>query len=246
VSLEAAAGILEGDLDFKAHHLSDNPFERLVDQACFVVSENVRRIQDNLVLVVSVRQVDIEYNIRLGKALAAWAEGEGQEDWAALGRSMVLSALSLTGETGEIPAGFSLSDEETLVPADTQKLVSAPRIYRILATASPEFSDYYPKVIGIGARVNGIWAWTAAQSLNAAMDGTVMDIAVTFPVGETHYMIIRGIKPFAKIQLYGIDYRTDPQFERYDSSGWVYQTQDQVLVLKMKHRTAVEHIRIFY
>ncbi|MDR1177105.1 MAG: hypothetical protein LBK83_16720 [Treponema sp.] len=245
LSLESTAGILEGDLDLSAQYNSgENPFERLADQACFVISENIRRLQNDLILVVRGGQVDTEFNIRLGKALAAWAEGKGQEEWAGVGRSMVLSALSLTDETGDIPAEFSLSDDEILVPGDTK--ISAPRIYRILATRSPEFSDYYPRAAGIGARVNGIWAWTAAQSLSASMDGTVIDIAVTFPMGETHYMMIRGIKPFTKIQLYNIDYRTDPQFERYDSSGWVYQAQDQVLVLKMKHRTAVEHIRIFY
>jgi hypothetical protein len=75
---------------------------------------------------------------------------------------------------------------------------------------------------------------------------TVLDIAVTFPAGETHYIIIRGIRAFNKIQLYNMDYRTDPQFERYDSSGWSYSAQEQTLVLKMKHRATVEHIRIFY
>jgi hypothetical protein len=73
-----------------------------------------------------------------------------------------------------------------------------------------------------------------------------MDIAVTFPAGETHYMIVRGIRAFNKIQLYNMDYRTDPQFERYDSSGWSYNAQEQTLILKMKHRATVEHIRIVY
>jgi hypothetical protein len=59
-------------------------------------------------------------------------------------------------------------------------------------------------------------------------------------------MIIRGIKAFTKIQLYNMDFRTDFQFERYDSSGWSYSTQEQTLIIKMKHRTAVEHIRVFY
>jgi hypothetical protein len=43
-----------------------------------------------------------------------------------------------------------------------------------------------------------------------------------------------------------MDYRTDPQFERYDSSGWSYSSAEQTLLLKMKHREETEHIRIFY
>jgi hypothetical protein len=59
-------------------------------------------------------------------------------------------------------------------------------------------------------------------------------------------MMIRGVRPFVRLQLYGINYPSDPQFERYDSSGWVYSPQEQTLLLKMKHRSAVERIRIFY
>jgi hypothetical protein len=78
------------------------------------------------------------------------------------------------------------------------------------------------------------------------MENNMLDIAATFPVGETHYMVIRGVKPFTKIQLYNMDYRTDPQFERYDSSGWSYSPSEQTLLVKMKHRTNTEHVRIFY
>jgi len=69
---------------------------------------------------------------------------------------------------------------------------------------------------------------------------------VNFPAGETHYMIIRGMRPFTKIQLYGMDFRTDPQFERYDSSGWSYIAEEQTLILKMKHKTQTEHIKVIY
>ena len=73
-----------------------------------------------------------------------------------------------------------------------------------------------------------------------------MNIDVTFLADETHFMIIRGIPSFSRMQLYNIDFRTDPQFERYDSSGWSYNSQEQTLVLKMRHRDQVERIRIIY
>jgi hypothetical protein len=43
-----------------------------------------------------------------------------------------------------------------------------------------------------------------------------------------------------------MDWRTDSQFEIYDSSGWFYHSQEQVLVLKLRHRAAIENIRIIY
>ncbi|MDR2133674.1 MAG: hypothetical protein LBP27_01105, partial [Treponema sp.] len=183
---------------------------------------------------------DIEFNLRLGAALRSWAEGSGNNDWAALGRSLILSVLSLGDGSGSVPQTLALPEAEKSGEAPGTRL-SAARLYRILGSG-----EYRPRAAVIGSGVNGIWAWTAASPVSAAQDGNVLDISVSFPMGETHHMMIRGVRPFTKIQLYNIDYRTDPQFERYDSSGWVYSSQDQILVLKMKHRAAVEHIRIFY
>jgi hypothetical protein len=59
-------------------------------------------------------------------------------------------------------------------------------------------------------------------------------------------MLICGISRPSRLQLYGIDYRTAVDFERYNSSGWTYSASEQILLLKMVHRNQVEHIRIFY
>jgi hypothetical protein len=119
--------------------------------------------------------------------------------------------------------------------------LSTARLYRILNPGA-----YAPRALSIGAPVNSIWAWTAAQAVSAVQENNILDISVTFPAGEAHYMIVHGIRPFTRIQLYGMDFRTDPQFERYDSSGWSYAASEQILLLKMKHRGTVEHVRIVY
>jgi hypothetical protein len=43
-----------------------------------------------------------------------------------------------------------------------------------------------------------------------------------------------------------MDWRSDSQFEIYDSSGWVYYPQEQVLILKLRHRSTTENVRIIY
>jgi hypothetical protein len=241
---DISLGILEGFVDWKLYRpFGDNPFSRLIDQACFVISEKIwKDAGGNIVLVFSANgMADPEFNLRLGKAFSAYGESTGNESWAALGRSIILSVLSLEDNGGTVPGGAGISETGELSENTDLPRVSAARLYRILAPG-----EYSPGVIGIGAAVNGIWAWTAASAVNAALENNILDISVSFPAGETHYMIIRGIKAFTKIQLYNMDFRTDFQFERYDSSGWSYSTQEQTLIVKMKHRTAVEHIRIFY
>ena len=240
LNLDISAGILEGLVDYRRYRLrGDNPFERLADQVCYLISEYIRRDpKSDRVFVFRGGAADVEFNLRLGRALELWAGNDG--DWAGIGRSLILSVLSLTDPSGTAAPELLINGEGEIDEGTGTRIGSA-RLYRILAPG-----EYYPHAEGIGAGVNGIWAWTTASSVNVTQDGTMLDIAVSFPVGETHYMMIRGIRPFAKIQLYNIDYRTDPQFERYDSSGWIYAAPEQILVLKMKHRAPVEHIRICY
>jgi hypothetical protein len=239
---DLSPGIFEGYLDVKRYRPhDDNPFERLTDQACYVVSEGIRRDEENEgVFVFSDSAADVEFNLRLGISLAAWAEDSGSQSWAAVGRSLTLSVLALEDPMGLLPAKLEISPGGEIGEASVDRISSA-RVHRILKTG-----EYYPHAEGIGSGINGIWTWTASSAISASQENNVLDISVSFPAGETHYMMIRGVRPFSKIQLYNIDFRTDPQFERYDSSGWVYSSQDQILVLKMKHRSTVEHIRIFY
>jgi len=58
-------------------------------------------------------------------------------------------------------------------------------------------------------------------------------------------MVIRGIKPFYRIQLYGMDFRTDPRFESYNSSGYRYNEDTETLFLKMRHKVEMEDIVIY-
>ncbi|MDR3139885.1 MAG: hypothetical protein LBT95_09495 [Treponema sp.] len=243
LTADISPGIIEGFVDWQIYRpRADNPFARLIDQACFLISERMRRdAGGELCLVFLEEAADPLFNLRLGKALVAYGESAREEPWAALGRSLILSVLSLENAEGTFPGGLLLS--ETGEPGENGGLPrqSAALIYRVLAPG-----DYFPRAAPVNAGTGGLWAWTAASALRVVQTNGILDIAVSFPVGETHYMILRGVKPFAKIQLYDMDFRTDPQFERYDSSGWVYSAQEQTLLLKMKHRSAVEHIRLFY
>jgi hypothetical protein len=106
-----------------------------------------------------------------------------------------------------------------------------------------KLTQYYPRITRL---TDGHFAWTVSPAITTSIVDSNMNIAFSFPVGMTHYVMIRGIRPFIRIQIHGTDWRTDRQFESYDSSGWVYHQEEQVLVLKLRHRTTVESIRIIY
>jgi hypothetical protein len=234
-------GIFEGYVDIKQWRPhGDNPFERLVDHVCKdLLAKTCKDAERNLAFVFNDGAADIGYNIRVGKSLIEWGDLSGKSNWASLGRTLVLSALSLCDTAGAFPESVSVSESGKFL--ESGRRLNAAQAFRIIGQG-----EHYPRAAGIGSVLNGLWAWTAASKISASQENNVLDISVYFPEGETHYMMIRGVRPFTRIQLYDMDYRTDWQFERYDSSGWVYSAQEQVLTLKMKHRSPVEYVRIFY
>jgi hypothetical protein len=240
-------GILEAYTEWNAYRSRNaNPFEGLIESACFIIDGGLRQAAGDRVLYFRDGRADTEYNLRLGLALDKYGKHSGREGWGALGRSLIVSVLSLT-ENGSLPAELIVPDTErtsenpgVVRPVPGRARIDSLAVYRHFPAAA------YPHPVSIGPPADGIWAWTASDSVTASLENNVLDIAVSFGAGQTHYMLIRGLRPFSKIQLYGIDYRTDPQFERYDSSGWSFSPSEQTLLLKLKHRSVVEHIKVFY
>jgi hypothetical protein len=219
--------------------------EALVQQAQFVLSPCLKRLPPvnaegmGLVLAFQGDSADIGWNLRLGKALADWGTAVNQAGWAAIGRSIVLSVLSLEDGEGRVIANLGLDGQGEVLPTGTGS-IDAGWIYRLL-----EIGDYRPRALAISPAAAGLWTWTASPDVAVTQEGQILDLTVNFPLGESHYMLVRGVSPFYRLQFYNMDWRSDPQFERYDSSGWVYYPQDRILVLKVKHRSPVEHIRLY-
>jgi len=110
--------------------------------------------------------------------------------------------------------------------------------------ANLKLSEYYPRALWLGE--TGFWAWTVSPSVKPSLQDGNLNISFSYPVGMTHHVIISGIKPFLSLQIHGTTWRTDNQYERYDSSGWVYHQNEQILVLKLRHREQAENIKIVY
>ncbi len=239
----SAVGVLEGWKDWKTYRPGEgNPFDTLIDQASFVIATTLRRVSDTSVYVLVNDQVDPAFNLRTANALIGYGTAANLGDWTGIGRSIVLTMLGMYDPQGSMAASYKVSsDGNSLIPSGDGTFSSA-RFYRFIAPR-----EFFPRAESISVEgLSGVWAWTGAGSISATMQDGVLDIAVDFPVGETHFMMLRGIKPFTKMQLYGIDFRTDSEFERYDSSGWAYSSSEQTLLLKMKHKSPTEHIRIFF
>jgi hypothetical protein len=211
------AGLLEAYSDIRRWQpTADNPVEPLIEQILLLISGTLSRDTENdLVFSSGAESRGLEYSLRLGKALIYWADSVNNTEWAAIGRSLVLSALASGG-------------------------AGAGNLYSILSPG-----EYYPRAAWL--MENGHWAWTVSPSVRANFNSEGnLNVAVSFPVNMSHYIMIRGVRPFLRLQIHGQDWRTSSQFERYDSSGWVYHPEEQTLILKLRHRTPVENVLIVY
>jgi hypothetical protein len=92
----------------------------------------------------------------------------------------------------------------------------------------------------------GVWVWSISPQISAVQSGNALNIYVRFPAASPHYLYIRSVRPFANIQMRGVDYRSDPQLEHYNSPGWVYSAAEQTLSIKMVNRSEAELIRIVF
>ncbi|GHU38509.1 hypothetical protein FACS1894190_00180 [Spirochaetia bacterium] len=243
VTIDLCAGIFEGWWAWNTWHKGEgNPFDYLITVARSIVSELlVKDAVNGNVFVVSENTVDVLYNIRLGMAITAYGESVLNSEWAAVGRSMVLSALSFSAPDASISEFLTLAENGSFAPRPGAGIIEPTRLYQLL-----RISDYYPHSVGAGTVVSGVWLWTMSPSIGASFENNVLDISVSFPLEETHYLLISNISSFKKIQMRDMDYRSDPQFERYNSPGWAYSASERTLLVKLVHRSQNEHIKIFF
>lgn len=109
-------------------------------------------------------------------------------------------------------------------------------------------NNFYPHYLLLKTMEGeNVWAWTIATNIQYYRDENLtISLNIDFPVGLSHYMFVRGITPFLRIQIYNMDFRTDPRFEIYNSSGYIYRSAAQSLLLKSRHRDQHEVVRLYY
>ena len=122
---------------------------------------------------------------------------------------------------------------------------------RTLTTLYPLLAydnTFYPHIQYIhGSGKDVMWAWTCATDIKYAIDDeNALVLTINFPLEHTHYVILKGIPSFEQIFIYDMAFRTDPRFETYNSSGYVYKSDSETLLLKSRHKSENENIRMSY
>lgn len=249
VTTRQAAGILEAAMDFAVYYPKDeNVLLSLADACERRLKSAFVRIQDNMYVTDDGKTVNTLESLQIAPILIRYGSTVAEKTaWKNAGNLLVSSVVSLSGDNAILPSAYSISAGETGEPFEiTVKgtvMLDPATVYPILVTGN----SWYPHALSLASQAGpGVWAWTSAQSVKILkVSEELIKITVRFPQGETHYMVVRGVKPFYRILIYGLDFRTDPRFESYNSSGYVYNEQTQTLYLKMRHKVEYEDILIY-
>ncbi len=249
VTASQAAGILEASLDYpKYAPASPASFDALTDSCERKIKAALVKIDDNLYVSDDGKTIDTRASLRIASILLRYgASSPDRASWKSAGRLIVTSLLAFAGDQASLPAQFTLAGEgaeKTGIIAQGDQTLGSAALYPVVLADN----TWYPHALSLAGQAGpGVWAWTCARSVQISKPSeSSMRITASFPQGDTHYMVIKGIKPFGRIQIYGMDFRTDPRFETYNSSGYRYEAETETLFLKMRHKAEYEDVVIWF
>jgi hypothetical protein len=198
----------------------------------------IRRADGGLFLQTAAEDtVDVRLSLRCGSLLARAGAEMDIPLAAAVGRSLLVSALALRDEAAALPARLSLADgrigarEGRLQPESVYALLPVPG--RPLAREVPLYGSLGP----------GAWILTAAEAVSVENTAGSATIALSFPAGLPHYAAVQGIGSVRELRMHGIPWRPAPDYAQY-SDGWLYDAQAKTLYLKLTGKTGKEEIQL--
>lgn len=224
-SVTQAAGILNVYTILASKNLSISQLlEPVLEQCISVIEENCTDEGEKIILSSGDISLGTIQAVKAGKALAEYAKFKGDETLVKGGFIIVNSAIS----------NASSLDLNTLAA-----------LYPVLV----KDNTFYPhtQILGYYGE-KPVWAWTCADRITYTKeeDEATIDINIDFTHTKTHYIIFNGVPTFhANIEIQKQKFRTDPRFETYNSSGYVYEADTNTLFIKSRHKSQIELIRLF-
>jgi hypothetical protein len=215
---------------------------RLSDTIDRFIFPSIEKTQSGLFLNPGDSDPDVEadlyQSVLLGNALMRAGEVLASPAYASIGRALIHSALQLADTEAFLPARIRIQDKKPLPSGD---LLSPQSIYQLLPGADftpkeyPLYSYLYP----------GSWLWMVSRLTDVKIDETRYRFFFSFPVGDTHYLLIQGIRPMNSLIMHGIPWKSDPEYFRY-TDGWAYEEATQTLFVKITHRIENEELVLNY
>jgi hypothetical protein len=236
----AATGMLDAFLDYDslvASRASERrKFGQLIDRA---LMPRLRNTDAGVFLASgSGNTVALAGSLRCGTLFIRAGATLEKPAVAATGRGLVVSALAQLQETGFLPSEIEISPEGV---SRRRGGLAPEELYGSLAAG-----ELFPREIPLARSLGqGAWIYTAADMAMEDSSASGFTMALSFPVGLAHYLVIQGVKPFSQLRLHGIPWRPDPSYFQY-TDGYSYDAASRTLSMKITPRQAREEVAVIY
>jgi len=245
LTIRQAAGLLGCAVDSKSLLKDEeNPFRNALSAAAAAVADRLvaaiaKSASGDFLVTEDDGSTDIRLSLLAGTLLVSYGTAASKPALVGAGQSLVEGVIGLADAQGFGPARLLVSSGAVSLRSGT---IAPEDLYPLMAD-----NPYYPHERSFALDIApGVWAWTCAPSLTVQASPSKYVFVATFPISRSHFLSFYGIKPFANIQLYDIDYSPDSQFEIYDASGYLYNKDALALYMKMKHKKEAEDIKLSF
>ncbi len=222
-SISIVSGIIRTYVNLVAY---ESPYAELLQPAiskCFTKLENSCAIEDNKLVINDNGQfISVTQALYTGLAVMRYGEIIENPTYKKIGYAIINTYLADTN--------LDLRSSATLYPLIKYNNWYYPHF----KVVNPDQDDY-------------MWAWTCAENITQERDADDnLTLNVDFPLGYIHYLIVKGLPRFSSIYIYDMAFRTDPRFESYNSSGYVYKEDTMSLLLKSRQKSQIEKVKMYY
>ena len=239
VGLPTAIGMLAAavDTEFPSDDAEEatRRFPAIVEERIFPA---VRRFEEYFFLGTAQGEIDVYWSVRAGQLVEEIGRSTGDDLYVTVGRNLVMSALQLADPQGFLPEYLYFN--ETGIRR-REGSFGPERLYPSL-TDNP----WYPREISLYDELGaGSFIWTIADFTRVDIQDDRYSFRLEYPANQTHYIIMHGIPPFDSMQLFGLPWRNDRNFDSY-IKGRHYEPTTQTLMIKYTDNSTAEDIFLYY
>ena len=204
-------------------------FSALINTRIF---PGIIKIREGFFLEVEPGKIDVAASLTAGKLLIQAGVVEKDPVLESIGRDLILSSIGLSDKQGFLPRHILFAD---LALKGTEGRVAPEEVYPLIAD-----NPYYPRFISLSRELGpGAWLYTAANMTGMIINEKENRLQFRFPLGAIHHMVFRGARPYKELQIWGIPWRVDNQFEKYNI-GALFFPEKKLFLIKYQHKKTTE------
>lgn len=238
VEIPAAIGMLTAAIDAGLPQDATETVDRFLAIIEDRIYPAIRQFEEYFFVETAPGEIDVRLSIRAGDLIERRGLETENQLLVTIGRNLVLSGLQLADERGFLPALLFFNEEGI---QGSEGAFGPEELYTF-------FSDNpaYPRIVPLYEQLGaGSYIWTIAgiRSINITAERYAFSLDIV--PNQTQYVVIQGVAPFESMELFGLQWRNDPNFELY-IKGRHYAPETETLMIKYTDDDPIGNVILFY